>query len=190
MSSTNRGANRVGLDRYYTPDALADALLARTLPLAPTTVLEPHGGGGAFIRAAKRLGHTVRAFDLDPGADLSAADAAMTGVDYLAVRHTWSPEWVIGNPPYKGWEQHAERAMQDAPNVAFLLRLAVLESKKRYAFWQAHPLARLLVLTERPAFTGPTGAKGGTTTDSCAYGWFIWQRGHTGPFSGEILSWR
>jgi hypothetical protein len=185
MSSTNRGANRIGLDRYYTPDALAVALLAKTLPPIPVTVLEPHGGGGAFIRAAKASYHRVLAMDLDPGADLSGANACLTGTDYLTtpLPSSWAPEWVVGNPPYKDWEAHAEKALQDAPNVAFLLRLAALESRKRYAFWQRHPLARLIVLAERPAFTGQG-------TDSCAYGFFVWQRGHTGTFRGEILSWR
>lgn len=185
MSSTNRGANRIGLDRYYTPDALAAALLAKILPPTPTTVLEPHGGGGAFIRAAKAHKHTVLSLDLDPGADLSGADACLTGTDYITtpLPSSWAPDWVVGNPPYKGWVDHAEKALRDAPNVAFLLRLAALESRKRYDFWQQNPLARLIVLAERPAFTGQG-------TDSCAYAFFVWQQHHIGPFLGEILSWR
>ena len=48
-----------------------------------------------------------------------------------------------------------------------LLRTAFLESKKRYDFWQRHPVSKLYVLSQRPSFTG----KG---TDATSYSWFIW----------------
>jgi hypothetical protein len=51
--------------------------------------------------------------------------------------------------------------------IIMLLRLAFLESKSRFMFWQQYPLSKLFVLSCRPSFVG----KG---TDSAAYGWFIW----------------
>ena len=73
-------------------------------------------------------------------------------------------------------------------HVAFLLRLAFLESRERFAFWQDHPCQRIYVLSERPSFTG-----GGT--DSCPYGFFIWDKWHTAPRVDpitqlEVISWR
>ena len=48
-----------------------------------------------------------------------------------------------------------------------LLRTAFLESKKRYDFWQKHPLNCLYTLSQRPSFTGHG-------TDATSYSWFIW----------------
>jgi hypothetical protein len=48
-----------------------------------------------------------------------------------------------------------------------LLRLAFLESKRRFNFWQQYPVNKLYILSQRPSFTG----KG---TDATAYAWFVW----------------
>ena len=51
--------------------------------------------------------------------------------------------------------------------IIMLLRTAFLESKKRYEFWQKHPLSELYVLSKRPSFTG----KG---TDATSYSFMVW----------------
>ena len=44
--------SRDNLDRYYTPDALADRLVGRIADrLGDGMILEPSCGGGAFLRA-------------------------------------------------------------------------------------------------------------------------------------------
>ena len=174
MSRALAESERCTDDAYFTPDALATALVG----LLPGIDLawEPHAGGGAFVRALVVRGAIVVASDITlrpwPGAACSAA------VDFLHTTPTFRPgpmpDWIVGNPPFRGHEAHIDHALSMAPNVAFLLRLAVMESAARAPMWKRWPLRRVTVLAERPSFTG-----GGT--DAAAYGFFEWQRGYTGP---------
>lgn len=174
-------ARRRHLDAYYTPPELAERLAATLFLKAGDWVLEPHAGGGAFVQAARSAGAQVHAVDIDPAAaGLALADEQTVG-DFLC----WEPRrpyrWIIGNPPFSAAEAHVRRALALAPRsgVAFLLRLAFLESVQREALWRAHPPAEVMVLCRRPSFTG-----GGT--DATAYGWFIWR---TNACASPRLSW-
>ena len=139
--------------------------------------VEPHAGGGAFVRALTSAGAMVTASDINPyapGLNDPAATASFAG-DFLTYGSAPDnvPEWVVGNPPFTEAEAHVRHALSHASTgVAFLLRLAFLESAARVPFWQAHPPAEVYVFSRRPSFTGGK-------TDSCAYGWFVWRRGHT-----------
>lgn len=175
MSSTNRGATRAPLDAYYTPDAVASACVATiAAELDFATVLEPHAGGGAFVRALEAANAgIIHANDVDPEAAglRDRGVTVATSVDFLALAVDEQPDWIVGNPPYGAAEAHVRRALAvSTAGVAFLLRLAFLESTKRLAFWREYPPAEVHVLSRRPSFTG-----GGT--DSAAYGWFIWRIG-------------
>jgi len=78
---------------------------------------------------------------------------------------------IITNPPYSIAQEFIEKCFKIADQnteIIMLLRLAFLESKKRYEFWQKHPVSELYVLSKRPSFTG-----GGT--DATAYAWFVWK---------------
>lgn len=178
MSSTNRGTAREGLDRYYTPDAIADGLVS-LLGLAPGRhVVEPSIGGGAFARACLRRDCTVTGIDLDPAAEGLALVDSFCG-DVLDTEI--EADWYIGNPPFKHAEAHLRHALAHArEGCAFLLRLAFLESARRYRFWSEHPPAAVYVMSRRPSFTG-------TGTDSCAYAWFIWRRCSGGPALLSVL---
>lgn len=186
MSSTNRGAERVALDAYFTPDPVARACVATiredlSSALGPRVrVWEPSAGGGAFVRAAEALGCDVFASDLQarPGVDVRNA---LDGWD-----PTWGdrPHWIVGNPPFNEAEDHVRMALATAHDgVAVLLRLAFLEGAKRRAFWATWPAAEVHVLTARPSFTG--GA-----TDSCAYGWFVWRHSYRGATVLRHLDWK
>jgi len=173
---------RRALDAYYTPDALAEALVA-VLPIEATdTVMEPHAGGGAFVRALRPRCARVLACDVNPDAEgLALADSAHRG-DFLSCGI--SGRWCVGNPPYRGFELHLEHALSLSRHVAFLLRLAVMESAGRANLWRGWPLRRVWVLAERPSFTGGR-------TDSAAYGWFWFDREWKQP--AEVIpgwSWR
>ena len=189
MSATNRGGERVALDAYYTPDDVArlcvSALPDAALPRDGEWALEPSVGGGAFVRAlqARQPGAQVVGIDLDPAAPgltlgLDALVGDFTRVDLSAFP---PPRLVYGNPPYREAEEHIRHALHvvrpDGPYpagyVAFLLRLAMLESERRRPLWRDHPPIAVHVLARRPSFTG-----GGT--DSAAYAWFVWRRGYSG----------
>jgi hypothetical protein len=171
MSSTNRGTAREGLDRYYTPDNVAECLVSLLGLLPGQHVVEPSIGGGAFARACLRRDCKVTGIDVDPEAEGLALVDGLCG-DVLDT--SIEADWYIGNPPYKHAEAHLRHALAHArEGCAFLLRLAFLESARRYPFWFEHSPASVYVMSRRPSFTG-------TGTDSCAYAWFIWRRGSGG----------
>lgn len=189
MSATGRGAERDALDRYYTPDDLASAIVRHIVAphLTPgDVVIEPSAGGGSFVRALQAAEARVLAIDIDPDAPAlhdGDADWTMRG-DWSEVAHRPSGAVaVVGNPPYRGWEAHAEAAIQCAPVVAMLLRSAATSGGERAEWWAAHPHAEKWELSERPSFTG-----GGT--DSSDYCVIVWLRGRTGPATSRMLSWR
>ena len=185
MSSAPNG-ERIPLDAYYTDDDVA-ALCVSTLDLDGRflRVCEPSVGGGAFVRAIKRHTTAVRlhvtGYDLNPfAAGFDDCHESRSG-DFTSIPAPAEPfDWVIGNPPYSHAEAHVRHALTLAPRVAFLLRLAFLESEKRAPFWHEHPAAAVYVLSKRPSFTG-----GGT--DSAAYGWFVWNVAHIGPTALHVL---
>ncbi len=60
-----------GKEQFYTPPSLAKELLAEVQKLVPDlaqrTMIEPAGGTGAFIKAAKKLGiESIISFDIEP----------------------------------------------------------------------------------------------------------------------------
>lgn len=171
------------LDAYYTPPAVARACVAALPCLAGATVLEPHAGGGSFVRALGSAGALVTACDVNPAAPgLALAQSSWVG-DFLGYQPPAAPAWVIGNPPYCAAESHVRHALQvTGRHVVYLLRLAFLESIRRAPLWRAHPPRRVWVLSARPSFTG-----GGT--DSAAYGWMWWDAEHRGPPTLGWLDW-
>lgn len=173
MSATRNPKRASGLDAYYTPPEVAFRLIDLLSIRPGDWLLEPSAGGGAFVQAARAAGANVTAVDLDPGAcGLMLADEYAVG-DFL----TWQPKrtyrWIAGNPPFSGAEAHVRRALAMKPisGVAFLLRLAFLETVEREAFWREHPPSDVWVFCRRPSFTG------NNRTDSAAYAWFIWRTG-------------
>ena len=189
VSSTNRGAGRVTLDAYYTPDAVARACVATiAADVRGATVLEPHAGGGAFVRALLEAGADTVASDINPEAPALVDELGTYGLharDFIADGETWPDVgWVAGNPPFNEAEAHVRRALDlSTVGVAFLLRLAFLESAKRADFWREHPPAEVHVFTNRPSFTC-----GGT--DSAAYAWFVWRAGWDREPVLRWLDWR
>ena len=169
MSRALAESKRIPGDAYYTPDSLAVACVAHLPIKAGDHVLEPHAGGGAFVRALLSRGCTVDAQDVSPDATgLSLAHRSSVG-DFLE-RTSTRAKWVIGNPPYRQAEEHIRHALSITErHVVFLLRLALLESQKRAPLWAETPLRKVFVLQKRPSFTG-----GGT--DSAAYGLFWWDK--------------
>lgn len=186
--SANRkpDAERVEGDRYYTPDAVADALVG-LLDVRGAMCMEPHVGGGAFARALRKHGaRRVHGFDVDPNATGREDCESSNTLDFLACPYLHpSPDWIVGNPPYRDAEAHIRHALAvTGRHVAFLLRLAILESAQRAPLWAAHPPRRVWVLSERPSFS--VDGK----TDSAAYAWVWWDRQYRGEPTLGWVSWR
>jgi len=155
------------LERYYTPDPLA-ALCLSLLPWdGVRSVLEPHAGGGAFVRDLKRRGVFWTAYDTDPTSRVIVEHDA-TLIDFLTVQ-VGTFDRVVGNPPFSNAEEHVERALSLSPECAFLMPLDRLESRRRLAFWQTFPARRVTVFSER------------VWPGSRSIAWFWWDSRHNGP---------
>jgi predicted RNA methylase len=94
------GNRRVtGKEQYYTPKPTAVALVTELAKLIPDfesrTILEPAGGTGAFIDAARELGATkFVAFDIEPKhTDVSPGD-------FLLQELSLSGAIALSNPPF------------------------------------------------------------------------------------------
>lgn len=176
---------RKHLDQYYTPQKVADALVAHYLTRFPKPdfVIEPSVGKGAWSRAINEQAQPkhILGIDLEDHSEGSLfCDNQFLNRDFLQydpIATGLPVDLVIGNPPYSEALAHAEHALslvQNGGRVAFLLRLAFMETAARAPFWAANKPRLVTVLAQRPSFTG----KG---TDSAAYGFFVWEKGFNGP---------
>lgn len=134
------------LERFYTPQAMADQLQERLLVwwrehgpearTSPLCVVEPSVGGGAHVRAIRQACRLqllptpkVIGVDLDPGATgLRVCDEAHVGdwpevADQVVDRGV---DLVTGNPPFSKAREHVQAGLRVAPVVAFILPLNLL----------------------------------------------------------------
>jgi predicted RNA methylase len=93
------GNRRVtGKEQYYTPPELAARLVGEVSKLvsdfASRTVLEPAGGTGSFVDAAKALGAKVLSFDIEP------KHPEVSQGDFLATSIRVQNAVTISNPPF------------------------------------------------------------------------------------------
>ena len=200
MSATNRGgATRRDADFYPSPPWTVRALL-HAIDLPDGVWLEPAVGGGAIVSAVEanrgphRSARRWLACDIRPvetPAGVEASDLRIGDfLDPQTLAAMPRPDVIITNPPFSHALPFAERCLELAAGqawTALLLRVAFLESAARAPFLRKHP-PDLLPFSDRPSFTD------GSSTDSAAYGWFIWppgaprRAGVLHPPVGKILS--
>jgi hypothetical protein len=172
-----------GLDLYETPAVAVEALLRRERILH--CVWEPAAGRGAIVRVLRDAGHAVVASDIfDYG--------AMHFVrDFLT--ETQMPagcECILTNPPYQWAEAFVAHALELAPLVIMLLRLAFLESERAAeSSIEGSGLARVHVFRKRLPMMHRDQWAGKKANSGMAFAWMVWKRNHTGPTTIDRISW-
>lgn len=138
---------------YETPEWAVEAILEAEM--LDGLVVDPCCGRGVLAEAAAERGHRVDAFDLYNWGYGRAP------VDFLSWRFADTPQeigdsaeqrpWAcLMNPPFTRAVEFAEHAFaQGAAKVMLFQRLALWQSRRRHAFWAAHPPARIYVCEAR-----------------------------------------
>lgn len=99
-SPTPQGNSRVtGKEQFFTPRDVADQVVSRVLDVVPSAVgrawIEPAGGNGVFIDAARDVGvRDVVSFDIEP------RHRDVRRGDFLAQQLDATRAVSIGNPPF------------------------------------------------------------------------------------------
>ena len=170
-------------DCYDTPACAVHALL-KVEPLPPmSSIWEPACGTGNIVKVLREAGHYVFATDLnDRGCPNSE-----TGVDFLLSGPTC--DVIITNPPYALAEQFIYQALDRAPLVIMLLRLAFLESERRAPLLDGGQLARVHVFANRLPMMHRAGWTGKRASSGIAFAWFVWDRAHRGPATIDRIRW-
>lgn len=167
-----------GLDRFYTPEALALRCVAALADVGGIdTLIEPHVGGGAFVRTARKLwpGVLIAGLDVDPAAPgLDLVDVDSRGVDFLDVVGGWGrmPKGraIVGNPPFGDAFEHVSAAVRTGADVvAFVLPLAFLGSVRWAPWLDEHPPRVVHRIVGRP---WPANVR--------EVAFYEWRRGWTG----------
>jgi hypothetical protein len=158
-----------GPDFYPTPPWAVRGLLMKEK--FDGLIYEPCCGNGSMARVLLEARYGVKCSDLyDTG-------YGQTGIDACTLEGPIDN--IVTNPPYNLAEKMLTHFLEiTQKKVALLLRLAFLESARRYTFFQKSPPARLYVFSERLSmYKAGENVNGGGTI---AYGWFIWEKGFTG----------
>jgi hypothetical protein len=164
-----------GLDLYETPLIAVEALLA--VEKLPHWIWEPAAGRGAIVKVLRERGHAVIASDIfDYGFPLHFVG------DFLA--QTKAPvgcEAIVTNAPSKIIGKFTQHALDLAPRVYLLCRLAFLETVRRTDILEHRGLARIHVFRKRLPMMHRDGWTGKRSSSAICFAWFCWSRGHRGP---------
>jgi hypothetical protein len=187
--ATGQGNKRAALaergdDLYETPEVAVEALLR--VERLPRYLWEPACGPGAIARVLRRYGHKVLASDL---VDYASPDQDERW-DFLMERSLPAHvEAIVTNPPFKNAAEFVAHALELAPKVVMLLRLAFIESDRRTPILDTGHLARVHVFRKRLPMMHRAGWEGRKANSGMAFAWFVWDRAHTGPTELHRLSW-
>lgn len=107
-------------------------------------------------------------FDLIPVPVKSWSEINL-GIDYLSELYFELPQvdLVLTNPPFKLAINFFKLAFSHSKTTIMLGKVDLLGSADRRQFWNDNPPTNIIIMNERPSFTG----KG---SDSCVYAWFFW----------------
>lgn len=159
-----------GLDAYFSPPEAVHSLLGVEHDFLPRSIWEPAAGDGAIVLPFKAAGFDVVASDL---VDYGLA-GCRSGVDYLKAKPAHGVEGVVTNPPYKLAMKFAEKAIDEVPYLALLLRTNFLESTARLPFFRKHQPARIWISSRRLPMMHRHGWTGPRAPSNTCFAWFIW----------------
>jgi len=172
-----------GLDLYETPNVGTESLLR--VEQIPRTLWEIAAGKGAIVNVLRDHGHTVicndifdYGFPLDTVSDFLTTTAMPPGC-----------EGILTNPPFRDIEKFVAHALKLSPLVIMLARLAFYESARRTPILEGCGLARIHCFRKRLPMLHRDGWEGRKANSGMAFGWFVWDRSHTGPTTIDRISW-
>jgi hypothetical protein len=171
-----------GFDLYETPAVAVEALLR--VEQIPHRIWEPAAGRGAIVRVLRDHGHAVIASDIHNYGNLHFVS------DFLAQeRLPAGCEAIVTNPPFRLAEEFVAHALELAPLVIMLLRLAFLESERRCRILEGRGLARVHVFRKRLPMMHRDQWVGRKANSGMAFAFFVWDRNHKGPTTIDRTSW-
>jgi hypothetical protein len=169
-------------DLYETPAVAVEALLR--VEQIPHRIWEPAAGRGAIVRVLRDHGHAVIASDIHNYGNLHFVS------DFLAQeRLPAGCEAIVTNPPFRLAEEFVAHALELAPLVIMLLRLAFLESERRCRILEGRGLARVHVFRKRLPMMHRDQWVGRKANSGMAFAFFVWDRNHKGPTTIDRISW-
>jgi hypothetical protein len=176
-----------GLDLHETPSVAVEALLR--VEKIPHRVWEPACGRGAIVNVLRAQGHEVVASDIaDYG--LPITPPGYYGRDFLLeCKLPKGCECIVTNPPFMIVERFVAHALDLAPLVVMLLRLAFLESERRCGILEGRGLRAVHVFRKRLPMMHRDQWAGRKANSGMAFAWFIWDHNHTGPTVIDRISW-
>ena len=133
--------------QFWTPDWVADAMVAYALQDFPGTLFDPAVGAGAFLRAGKRWAERhshnlrLRGREIDPTALLQAEEAGLSHTDLQGVElrdfvldppEDYLPA-IIANPPYMRHHRLPESVKQQLRHFSATILGRPLDGRGRIA---------------------------------------------------------
>lgn len=170
-------------DCYDTPPEAVHALLkAEKLP---HMIWEPACGTGNIVKVLREAGHFVIATDLN---ERGCPDST-SRYDFLLPSPKVNCEAIVTNPPFALAERFVDVALNRAPLVVMLLRLAFYESERRKWILENGKLARIHVFSKRLPMMHRAGWEGRKANSGMAFAWFVWDRWHQGATMIDRIDW-
>jgi len=178
MSAQSRAHSLVGYkpegrpenDFYPTPTPMTEALLS--VEKFNGGIWECACGDGAMGRVFEKVGYEVIGTDIVPR-------GYGTQQDFLWFGNLLAPN-IATNPPFDLMNEFIEKATSMQPEkIAFLAKLAVLETKERSFILERTKLTRVWIFRARQSIwrNGIIETNNGGMIAFC---WLVWERGYTG----------
>lgn len=173
MTEAASGYERQGLEKYFTPAWVTDALI-EAVDL-PSPIYDPAAGAGHIITAVHAYEHLGQAYASDISPDADWIDTA----DFLVNAHEFCSS-IVTNPPFGTGGRLAvafiDRALAltkpRTGKVAMLLRVDFDSAGGRRRLFADHPaFAFKFVLTRRIRWANLPQSAAGPTQN---HAWFVW----------------